>query len=107
MGTVISHNLYCDIINPFPRETGTRTRLRFTTLAPYLSLVLEEGGAFLTICSDTHVFRFVRQAGGVVRGLRNAEFVLKAGKGRVVCGHERIVTELCEALATADDKTTL
>ena len=50
---------------------------------------------------------FVRQAGGVVRGLRNTEFVLKAGKGQVVCGHERIVTELCEALATADNRATL
>ena len=42
------------------------------------------------------------QARGVVRGLRNEEFVLKPGKGQVVCGSERVVDEVCAALAAAD-----
>eukprot|EP00752_Nemacystus_decipiens_P007559 g6752.t2 len=44
----------------------------------------------------------IREARGVVRGLRNEEFVLKPGKGRVVCGCERVVAEVCAALAAAD-----
>eukprot|EP00903_Cladosiphon_okamuranus_P006100 g6010.t1 len=46
----------------------------------------------------------VREARGVVRGLRNDEFVLKPGKGQVVCGSERVVDEVCAALAAADGK---
>ncbi|CAM9170978.1 unnamed protein product [Hapterophycus canaliculatus] len=41
-------------------------------------------------------------AGGVVRDLRNAEFALRPGKGQVVCGSERVVSEVCAALAAAD-----
>lgn len=47
---------------------------------------------------------FLYQAGGVVRGLRNEEFVLKPGKGKVVCGNERVVAEVCDALAAADGR---
>lgn len=42
------------------------------------------------------------QARGAVRGLRNEEFVLKPGKGQVVCGGEKVVDEVCAALAAAD-----
>lgn len=38
-----------------------------------------------------------------MRGLRNEEFVLKPGKGQVVCGSEKVVDEICAALAAADD----
>ncbi|CAM9873562.1 unnamed protein product [Pylaiella littoralis] len=48
-------------------------------------------------------FVIVREARGVVRGLRNDEFVLRPGKGQVVCGSERVVNEVCAALAAADD----
>ncbi|CAM9234012.1 unnamed protein product [Choristocarpus tenellus] len=44
----------------------------------------------------------VKEAGGVVRGLTNKEFELKPGKGQVVCGHDTIVTEVCDALGAAD-----
>ncbi|CAM9654638.1 unnamed protein product [Ectocarpus sp. 12 AP-2014] len=46
----------------------------------------------------------VREAKGVVRDLRNSEFVLRPGKGRVVCGSERIVNEVCAALEAADNR---
>lgn len=38
----------------------------------------------------------------MVQGLRNDEFVLKPGKGQVVCGSGRVVDEVCAALAAAD-----
>lgn len=37
-----------------------------------------------------------------MRDLRNSEFVLRPGKGQVVCGSERVVSEVCAALAAAD-----
>lgn len=37
-----------------------------------------------------------------MRGLRNEDFVLKTGKGQVVCGSEKVVEEICDALAAAD-----
>ncbi|CBJ32877.1 RecName: Full=Inositol monophosphatase 2; AltName: Full=Inositol-1(or 4)-monophosphatase 2; Short=IMPase 2; Short=IMP 2 [Ectocarpus siliculosus] len=46
----------------------------------------------------------VREAKGVVRDLRNSEFVLRPGKGRVVCGNERVVNEVCAALEAADNR---
>lgn len=44
----------------------------------------------------------VTEAGGIVRGLRNEYFALKVGPGQVVCGHDQIVGEICDALAAAD-----
>lgn len=37
-----------------------------------------------------------------MRGLCNEDFVLKPGKGQVVCGNEKVVAEVCDALAAAD-----
>jgi len=46
----------------------------------------------------------VKEAGGVLRGIDGGEFVFKMGQGDLVCGNERIVEEVMEAVKEADRK---